>query len=280
MLIKFKKVLRDIGILGLVVFIFSIVFIIPVLTPKSTSFTSIPDVVPQVIPGVVHIRCPLWQGSGFVIGERLICTAKHIVDDVEDFTITTSDGHVLKAKRAFSFKEHDVGFIWIDDLRCVTEKEKELKCNKVKHEVKLHILEIASIKDCVLGQEVFAIGSPFGELNFNFLSSGIISSLNPDWSVSTAGKIYGWEVGWLTTVVGHPGNSGCPIFTLDGKVRGVLVAGLSPVLILAMPVDLFQDNLEEIKLMFLWDKYQKEQPPDPYYNYEDDNEYYVIPGVD
>lgn len=221
------------------------------LNKRVYAFENVPTVekiASKVIPGVVHIMCPQWQGSGFVVGPRLIATARHVVEGVTDFVLTTNDGHKIHATRAISFKEHDVGFIWIDDLHCLSEKERELECAKVNHEVKLFVLELAPIKECRIGQTVFAVGSPYGKPNFNFLSSGIVSSLNPEWEEK--GGEYGWEVGWTTTTVGHPGNSGCPIFSLDGKVRGVLVGGFSPVLVLAMPVDLFKDRLAEIELMF------------------------------
>ena len=224
---------------------------------KKSNMSTVEEIVPRVIPGVVHVMCPEWQGSGFVVGPRLIATARHIVEGVTDFEITTYDGHRLRAARAISFKNRDVGFIWIDDLRCVSEVGRELECAKVKHEVKLHVLELGSIKECNLGQNVFAIGSPYGKINFNHLSSGIISALDRSWDM--LGEDYGWEIGWITTVAGHPGNSGCPIFTLDGRVRGVLVGGFSPVLVMAMPVDLFKDRLDEVTLMFGMDQFRKEK---------------------
>lgn len=229
---------------------------------NANKIPNIEATVPKVMPGVVNIMCPQWQGSGFVAGPRLIATARHVVEDVTDFTITTNDGHKIRATRAISFKKHDVGFVWIDDLHCVDEKcEYKYPCGfsilRGTHEAKLSVLELGSIKECNLGQPVFAIGSPYGKANFNHLSSGIISSLDRSWN--ELGENYGWEVGWITTVAGHPGSSGCPIFTLDGKVRGVLVGGLSPVLVIAMPVDLFLDHMDEITTMFEMDKFKKEQ---------------------
>ena len=219
--------------------------------------STIEIIAPKVIPSVVHVMCPEWQGSGFVVGPRLIATARHVVEGVTDFVITTHDGHKLRVTRAISFKNRDVGFIWIDDLRCVSEVENELECSKIKHEVKLQVLELGSIKECNLGQPVFAIGSPYGKVNFNHLSSGIVSSLDRSWD--ELGEDYGWEIGWTTTVAGHLGNSGCPVFTLDGRVRGILVGGFSPVLVIAMPVDLFLDHLDEVTLLFEMDQFRKEK---------------------
>lgn len=237
-------------------------FVVPKhVTINSKAATStIVNEAPKVIDGVVHVMCPEWQGSGFAVSEHLIVTARHVVEGVEDFVITTNDGHKLHATRAMSMKNHDVGFIYVDDLTCVNEKCERDGVLLGKHQVHLKALKVGSIEECRLGQEVFAIGSPYGKINFNNLTSGIISGLGKDWEEIDpyTSKPYGWSVTWVTSVVGHPGNSGCPIFTLDGKVRGILVGGFSPVLICAMPVDLFAKDLQEIEKIFRVDKYQFE----------------------
>jgi len=220
---------------------------------------SLVDIIKQVKPGVVHIMCPQWQGSGFVVGSNLIMTARHCVEGVEDFNITTQDGHKLHATRAISSKDHDIAFIYIDDLICSRQAFEKGTCEDKSHEVKLNILELGSIKDCQLGQQVFVVGSPYGKVNFNAVSLGIISGLDVDWS--PLGEDYGWEIAFTTDSAGHPGNSGGPVFTLDGKVRGILVGGFSPVLISVMPCDLFLDDIDEIEFMFKQDEYQKEVAP-------------------
>jgi S1-C subfamily serine protease len=231
---------------------------------QETKFT---DRVQKSIKGVVHIACPQWQGSGFVIGPRMIVTARHCVEGVEDFDITTFDGHQLHATRAISSKESDVAFIWIDDLTCQKcTPVKFYPCGKSKqHKVTLYPLELGNIVNCVLGQSVYVIGSPYGKVNFNSLTTGVISGVDRDWS--SVGDDYGWKVAFTVDAAGHPGNSGCPVFTMDGKVRGILVGGFSPVLINVMPCDLFLPDLEQIKMMFALDKYEREEKvytPYPY----------------
>jgi len=212
-------------------------------------------IVQQVKSSVVHIMCPEWQGSGFVVGPNLIATARHVVEDVEDFIITTDDGHKLHATRAISSKDYDIGFIYVDDFTCVANERGTLA-----HDVELDVLELGSIKDCRLGESIFVVGSPYGKVNFNAVSLGIISGLDRDWS--PLGEYYGWSIAFTTDSAGHPGNSGCPVFTLDGKVRGILVGGFSPVLISVMPCDLFLGDLDEIMSMFKRDEYQKEEEKD------------------
>ena len=233
-----------------------------------SDFTPFTDLVQESIKGVVHLQAPMWQGSGFVIGPRLIGTAKHCVTDTEDFLITTHDGHQLRATRAISDKEHDVAFIFIDDLTCIAEERGTLA-----HEVILTPVPLGSIKDCVLGQSIYMIGSPFGKINFNSLTTGIISGVNRDWSF--VGDSYGWKVAFTVDSAGHPGNSGCPVFTTDGVVRGILVGGFSPVLISVMPCDLFLDNLNAIRMMFITDRYEKKEAQEwieDYYTYSVDDD--------
>lgn len=247
--------------------------------------SNIVEIIPKIKPGVVHIQCPNWQGSGFVVGKNLIATARHCVEHVENFVITTNKGHKLHATKALSSKKYDIAFICVDDLTCQLEKGREIECDKVKHKVKLHVLELGSITECQLGQELITIGSPYGKVNFNSVTLGIISGLDRDYDeLNNSGyygeQDYGWSVAFQTDSPGHPGNSGCAIFTADGVVRGILVGGWSPSLIIAIPTDIFLEDLEEIKRMFVQDKYYREEKPaytDPYYNYVEDNDYYVIP---
>jgi S1-C subfamily serine protease len=245
-----------------------------ILEPDYMTF---PEQVQESIKGVVHLQCPRWQGSGFVVGPRLIATARHCVEDVTSFTVTTHTGCQVHATRAISDKEHDVAFIWVDDLTCVAEPEDHnipmVSSDAIiwvtNHEVVLHPLPLCNIKDCRLGQNVYVIGSPYGQVNFNNLTTGIISGVNRDWSQIGGAEDYGWKVAFTVDSAGHPGNSGCPVFTSDGVVRGILVGSLSPVLISVMPCDLFLGDLESIRLMFMLDRYEREEAPeyDPYHNY-------------
>jgi len=110
-----------------------------------------------------------------------------------------------------------------------------------------------------LGQSIFIIGSPFGKINFNNVTLGIISGLDRDWDgLSQNGEPYGWKVTFTSDSGAHPGNSGGPVFSMDGVVRGLLVGGFSPVLNCSMPCDLFLGDIENIKMMFAFDKYKVE----------------------
>ena len=205
----------------------------------------------KTIGSVVHIanNSRGWQGSGVAIASDLILTARHVVEGGTEFTVTLNNGRSFKAHRAISSENHDLAFIKID--------------YKI---LKPAVLD--KITECKLGRQVYVIGSPFGKINFNSVTLGIVSGINRNWdALSREGDLYGWSVAFTTDAAGHPGNSGCPVFTMDGKVRGILVGGFSPVLICVMPVDLIIKDVPTIQLMFDMGKYYKEEARDYNYGY-------------
>lgn len=198
--------------------------------------------VEQTISNVVHIinNSGKGQGSGVLVAPDLVLTARHVAEGGENFDIMTSDGKVYKSTRAISSKKYDLGFIKLD--------------------VQLpYTIKLGSIKDCRLGETVYAIGSPYGDVNFNSVTLGIISSLYRELERFDCPSEYGWSVTFQTDAAGHPGNSGCPVFTLDGVLRGILVGGLSNSIIYCIPVDLCMSDIEIVQRMFDEDRYEIEQ---------------------
>lgn len=199
--------------------------------------TGFPETIQGVLPSVVHIMCDRWQGSGVALTEDIVVTARHVVEGL-NYTITLNDGTVVKGVQAITHKDYDIGFIQVD---------KQI----------LKPAKFGSIKDCVLGQRLFAIGSPFGFDNFNSVTAGILSSLKRDFD-SGYTKGWGWSSLFQTDTTGEPGNSGCPIFTSDGIVRGILVGGMSNGIVYCVPADVFQDDINSIILLFTLEKYRIE----------------------
>ncbi|MGD2065656.1 MAG: trypsin-like peptidase domain-containing protein [Candidatus Bathyarchaeota archaeon] len=197
--------------------------------------------IPSVINNVVHIKnvtghC---QGSGVLIAPDLILTARHVVEDSDEFIITTNDGKKYNSNSAISSKKYDLGFIKLNIMVTCTTR-------------------VGDINDCRLGQTVFAIGSPYGEENFNSVTAGIVSSLARNLEEFGLSESYGWSCTFQTDTAGHPGNSGCPVYSLDGKVRGILVGGQSNAIIYCVPACLIANDCQVIQLMFLMDEYKKE----------------------
>jgi S1-C subfamily serine protease len=225
------------------------------------------DLVQTSLKGVVHLQASSRQGSGFVVGPRHIVTAWHVVNDIEDVLITTHDGHQVRANRVHSNKDNDVAHIWIDDLTCIAGD-----CERVgwvggteersfvlgEHKVVLTPLRLGSIKDCVLGQRVYSIGSTLGKRHFNAVATGIIQTLNLDLENFGCSPDYRWAILFSNTAEGGGGNSGCPLFTLDGKIIGVWVGSRQPNVHYCIPVDVFVKDISMISLLFAMDRYERE----------------------
>lgn len=218
--------------------IVAITLCIIVVTNSPAVTTRFPATIEKVMPSVVHVMCGRWQGSGVAITKDILMTARHVGKDGERFLITMSDGKTVSGSQRIYHKEYDVAFIKVD-------------------EPVLSPAKFGSIKDCELGEPIFIIGSPYGKINFNNITLGIISGLDKDWEgLSRYGDSYGWEIAFTSDSGAHPGNSGGPVFSMDGVVRGLLVGGFSPVLNCSMPCDLFLKDLENIEVMFILDNYQ------------------------
>uniref|UniRef100_A0A6M3J7S0 Putative trypsin-like peptidase domain containing protein n=1 Tax=viral metagenome TaxID=1070528 RepID=A0A6M3J7S0_9ZZZZ len=222
---------------------------------ESSSEYRLPNAIVQTIGSVVHVinNTMEWQGSGVAVTEDMIMTARHVVEGGLEFTITLNDGQEVLAVKAISSKKYDLGFIKLE-------------------EPILTPANFGSIIDCRLGQAVYVIGSPYGKLNFNSVTLGIISGLdrNCDDYFNQYGDDYGWSVTFTTDSAGHPGNSGCPVFTMDGIVRGILVGGDSNVLVYCVPVNLVIEDMDLIRQMFLQDEYEFEEYKEkdiPVYNH-------------
>lgn len=135
------------------------------------------------------------SGSGFIIeNDGYIMTNAHVVKDTETITVTMTDQ-----------KEYDAELIGLDvksDIAVIKIDAKNLPTAKV-----------GNSDDVEVGEWVLAIGSPFG---FEYTATkGIISAVSrslPD----------GQYVPFIQTDAAvNPGNSGGPLFNLDGEVIGV-----------------------------------------------------------
>jgi len=68
-----------------------------------------------------------------------------------------------------------------------------------------------------VGEKVFAIGEPFGL--FQTVSYGIVSALN------VGIDFFGEKNLLQTDTPTNPGNSGCPLFNMNGEITSIVVGG-------------------------------------------------------
>ena len=142
-------------------------------------------------------RQPGGEGSGFIVsGDGLVLTNAHVVKDADEITVKLTDRREFKAKLIGLDEATDVAVLRIDAKGLPT-------------------VRLGDPKKLRPGEWVFAIGSPFGFENS--VTAGIVSS--------TGRGLGGQESRFVnfiqTDVAVNPGNSGGPLFNLDGEVVGI-----------------------------------------------------------
>src|SRR5438477_70408 len=90
---------------------------------------------------------------------------------------------------------------------------------RIKTAKKLKALPLGPATDIMVGEEVIAIGHPFGYLNT--VSKGIVSALEREVEMPSGVILKGLL---QTTASINPGNSGGPLLNADGEVIGINVA--------------------------------------------------------
>ncbi len=183
-------------------------------------FEELPDELPQG-------RRPLTAiGSGFIItSDGYILTNAHVVRGADEIIVGMKDRRELNAKVVGTDKRSDIALLKVEATDLPTVK-------------------IGDPKNLKVGQWVLAIGSPFG---FEYTATqGIISALGR----SLPSDSY---VPFIQTDAAvNPGNSGGPLFNLNGEVIGInsqiysRTGGYQGVSF-AIPIDVAMDVFDQIK---------------------------------
>ena len=157
------------------------------------------------------------EGSGFIVSpDGVILTSAHLVDRADAVVVTLSDRREFKTTVLGQDKESDVAVIKVDAQDLPT----------------VRLGDSSSVRP---GEWVVAIGSPFGFENT--VTSGIVSARDR----FLPSQPY---VPFIQTDVPvNPGNSGSPLFNMNGEVVGINVAIYSATpgfmgLSFAVPIDL------------------------------------------
>jgi len=141
-------------------------------------------------------------GSGFVISEDgFVVTNNHVIEGADEITIEFFSGEELKAEVIGTDPNTDIALL------------------KVKAETPLPFVQFGDSNAARVGDWVIAMGNPLGQ-GFS-VSAGIVSARNRALSGTYDDYIQ-------TDAAINRGNSGGPLFNMDGDVIGVNTAILSP----------------------------------------------------
>jgi serine protease Do len=135
------------------------------------------------------------QGSGFILSaDGIVLTNAHVVQNASEVTVKLTDRREFKAELLGTDPATDIAVLRIE--------ARELPAVKLGDPARARV-----------GDWVVAIGSPFGFENS--VTAGIVSAKGR----SLPGDIY---VPFIQTDVAvNPGNSGGPLFSLQGEVIGI-----------------------------------------------------------
>lgn len=144
-------------------------------------------------------------GSGFVIDAEkgFIVTNNHVIADADEIEVNFVDGSKLKAELVGKDTKTDLAV---------------LKVDPTKH--KLKSVQFGNSDGARIGDWVLAIGNPFGL--GGTVTAGIISARKRDIQSGPYDDFI------QTDAAINRGNSGGPLFDMDGKVIGINTAIYSP----------------------------------------------------
>lgn len=169
------------------------------------------DLYEQVNPGVVaiivyYLEDASGQGSGFVIDtDGHILTNYHVVEGADQIEVVFSSGYRTSGQVIGKDLDSDIAVVAVD----VPADE-------------IHPLVLGSSTEVKVGQQVVAIGNPYGLSGT--MTLGIVSARgrmldsmreSPSGGYFTAADLI------QTDAAINPGNSGGPLLNLDGEVIGI-----------------------------------------------------------
>ena len=157
------------------------------------------DVNPNQGQGPMRMQEARSLGSGFIISaDGYIVTNNHVIDGADEIEVFLTDGTRLGASI--------VG----------TDDKTDLAVLKVEASSELPFVEFADSDDAQVGDWVMAIGNPFGL--GGSVTLGIVSARNRDIQSGPYDQFI------QTDASINQGNSGGPLFDMDGKVVGINTA--------------------------------------------------------
>ena len=142
-------------------------------------------------------------GSGFIIDPSgIVVTNNHVISEADEITVILNDGARLKAELIGKDQKTDIALL------------------KVKPDKPLKAVKFGDSERLRLGEWVIAIGNPFSL--GGTVTAGIVSARNRDINSGPYDNYI------QTDAAINRGNSGGPLFNLDGEVVGINTAIISP----------------------------------------------------
>ena len=142
-------------------------------------------------------------GSGFIIDPSgIVVTNNHVISEADEITVILNDGARLKAEIIGRDQKTDLALL------------------RVKPDKPLKAVTFGDSDKLRLGEWVVAIGNPFSL--GGTVTAGIVSARNRDINSGPYDNYI------QTDAAINRGNSGGPLFNLDGEVVGVNTAIISP----------------------------------------------------
>ncbi|MDH3657399.1 MAG: trypsin-like peptidase domain-containing protein [Nitrosopumilus sp.] len=180
-------------------------------TPIYSKSLSLIEIFEKSEPGVVRVNVQRSQtvdgvggvGSGFVFDKKgHIITNAHVVDNAKKVVVTFLDGRSYNAE-----------IIGIDEFT-------DIAVIRVNADLTLlHPLLIGDSSNLKVGEQIAAIGNPFGLSGS--MTSGIVSQLG---RLLPSGEGYSIPDVIQTDAAINPGNSGGPLLNMRGEVVGINTA--------------------------------------------------------
>src|SRR5499426_1054777 len=142
-------------------------------------------------------------GSGFIVDpEGIVITNNHVISDADEVTVILNNGDRLKAEIVGRDQKTDLAVL------------------KVKTERPLKSVRFGDSEVLRIGEWVIAIGNPFGL--GGSVTAGIVSARNRDINSGP------YDSYIQTDASINRGNSGGPLFNMNGEVIGINTAIYSP----------------------------------------------------
>ncbi len=157
-------------------------------------------------------------GSGFVYkkedGYYYAITNNHVIDGNDELSVVTTKSAEKEDKDKF-----------IDAELVGNNKLYDIAVVRFKTNYDIEPLEFADSDKIYPGEEVYAIGSPYGLEFQGSITKGIISA-----PIRTLEDSFGNEMQYIQTDAAiNPGNSGGPLINSEGKVEGMNTMKISDV---------------------------------------------------